>query len=739
MKIAQKHMIILALGLLPLIAQSQTQSENPASERLKKPVLSEETTPATLGEVVVYGEGNEAFAAGTMPDIQGAEIYAGKKTTVTDLTRLPLIPANNYRAAFSQTPGVFISESPNRGIVNITYRGIGDPHEGQDVLLLQDGIPIQNSLFGYPTAYYSTPLQLVEKIEFIRGGSALLYGPQPGPVINYVTKDPAAHRAWSVESEHVMGSYGLYNTFTKVSGTSGEVGYAVSYVHDQSDNDRIHSGYGINGGNAKVIWRPGESSKLTFGMDAFDAAVEEAGRLTLAQFQSNRFQTLTPHDELRWNRYVASLHFEHRFSAETLLTAKTWGGYSSRYSTRERFTAARVSNLNSAVDLQEFYNWGLETRVKHDWSAWENVHTFTGGFETWYSDSPRMQKRTPTGTIGGFAGNTRFLFDRSTVYGSLFAENRFKFGDLSLVPAFRQEIIHNDVRETFNADKTTAPLVSLDQTDTVSLFGFGIQYELPDQNQAYFNFSQGYKPPGYDNLAPTGNALAATDLKEGRTWSYELGMRGTPARFVTYDASVFLTDYEDQFGNFTVAPGITQFRNSGDAYYRGFEAAVELDFSEWIDAFAPPASPSADPKTLEGRRETFTERYGHLILSGNVTLLDAAFDSGPLQGRTPDYAPAYLVKYGPIYRYKDLVKVAFLGQVVDRQFWQDSNAAANGLNAIPGFTVFDLSSEARVCDPLSLLFGINNIFDEDYYSRVRSDGIEPALRRNFYGGVKVAF
>ncbi|MDQ3115300.1 MAG: TonB-dependent receptor [Verrucomicrobiota bacterium] len=35
--------------------------------------------------------------------------------------------------------------------------------------------------------------------------------------------------------------------------------------------------------------------------------------------------------------------------------------------------------------------------------------------------------------------------------------------------------------------------------------------------------------------------------------------------------------------------------------------------------------------------------------------------------------------------------------------------------------------------------GINNLFDEDYYSRITNSGIDPAAGRNYYGGFSVKF
>ena len=724
MKIRAICFTILLASMLVINAQS---TNSPASARLKTPVTDEGLKVTKLDKVSVYGTTDSAFATGFMPDVDRTAIYAGKKTTVTDLEKMPVIPDNNYRQAFSLTPGVFISEVQNRGIVNITYRGIGDPHESQDILTLQDGIPIQNNIFGYSTSYYSTPLQYVKKIEFIRGGSALLYGPQPGPVINYVTIDPVMDRGWSFSTDQVFGSYGQYDSFTKVSGTEGDFSYIAAFTHNQSDGDRSNGGFGMNGGNMKLVWHPTTDTKLTFGLDAFESQSEEAGRLSAAQFAQNRYQTLTPGDGLNWNRYIGSLHLEHRFSEDTLLTAKTWGGYTSRYSSRERFNGARISLGNSAIDLQEFYSFGFDARVAHNWEAWGNEHTLTAGFTAYYNDSPRSQKR---GAVGGYQGNTRYIMDRYTTYGAVFAENKFTFGHLSLIPAVRIDTINNQVNETFNADKTTAPLINMNETETVPLFGFGIQYDLDDANNAYFNFSEGYKPPGFDNLAPTGNSLAATDIQAGHTYSYELGVRGSPLPYFAYDTSFFLTDYIDQFGNVTVSPGISQFRNSGSAYYRGWDAAAELDLFALVDSVSP----------VEKGQKSFVERYGNLVMNANVSLLDAQFYAGPLTGKTPDFAPSYLVKFGPTYNYKGKVIMSFSGQIVDQQYWQDSNLPANGVAIVPGYAVYDFSLQAAVYkDIVTLLGGVNNVFNDDYYSRVRSDGIEPAAGRNFYAGFRLSF
>jgi len=144
------------------------------------------SSPVKLPTVVVTGESetDATIQPPFLPAVEGTRIYSGKKTTVVDFDALPSIVNSNYRQAFSQTPGLLVSELPNPALLSLGSRGIGDPHETQDLLVLRDGVPFVVDLFGYPTVYYAPPLESVDRLEFIRGGASLLYGPQPGGALN---------------------------------------------------------------------------------------------------------------------------------------------------------------------------------------------------------------------------------------------------------------------------------------------------------------------------------------------------------------------------------------------------------------------------------------------------------------------------------------------------------------------------------------------------------------------------
>ena len=115
---------------------------------------------------------DESVQAPFLPAVQGTRINSGKKTSVIDLDEFPRIINNNYRQALAKTPGLFLSEETSP-LISIGYRGL-DPSRVQYTQVLKDGIPIHADQFGYPEAYYTPPLDTVDRIEFLRGGAALI-------------------------------------------------------------------------------------------------------------------------------------------------------------------------------------------------------------------------------------------------------------------------------------------------------------------------------------------------------------------------------------------------------------------------------------------------------------------------------------------------------------------------------------------------------------------------------------
>ena len=185
-----------------------------------------------LPVVDVTGKKNES--TGSLPDVEGTKIYAGKKTQVVKLKEeVPALTNNNYRQVLAKVPGLFLSEETTP-LVSIGYRGL-NPNRTQFIQVMKDGIPIQADMFGYPEAYYTPILQSIESIELIHGGSGLMYGPQPGGALNYVSTMPRADTPFSAYSENAFGTDQYFSTYESISGTSGPAGYNA-YFHEREGN-----------------------------------------------------------------------------------------------------------------------------------------------------------------------------------------------------------------------------------------------------------------------------------------------------------------------------------------------------------------------------------------------------------------------------------------------------------------------------------------------------------------------
>jgi Fe(3+) dicitrate transport protein len=59
---------------------------------------------------------------------------------------------------------------------------------------------------------------------------------------------------------------------------------------------------------------------------------------------------------------------------------------------------------------------------------------------------------------------------------------------------------------------------------------------------------------------------------------------------------------------------------------------------------------------------------------------------------------------------------------------------------IPSYMVWDLTAEAKIYkDYVSLVGGVKNLLDEDYYTRVRGGRIDPSYERNYYAGFRIEY
>lgn len=678
------------------------------------------STAAAQNEVqlqTVTVKGAPEYQSGrALPDIDGSRIQTGKKTTVTNLEELPEIATNNYRQALQHTPGLLTSEVSNQSFSSLSYRGLGDPHESFNILMLQDGIPVAADPYGYPANYYQPSFDYVERLEFLRGGAAMQYGPQVGGALNFVTRRPEKNRPLAVRLKHLGGEGKLYETYNEISGTSGRHSYLGQLNHRQAQGFRTaNSDFEVHGGAAKYAWSLGANSEVGLAFDIYDADHGEPGGLALTSsatahgIDRDWKQATLLNDRLRISRQQLAVSYTRRGDKGQELTAQIWGGGMERQSRRQSAGTAPTfggiaNGTTNTIATQEFTTLGAETRYLTDWA---DRHTLSLGVRYLHIDSPYREERGSSPAAD--SGELRKNYGRKSGVLSLSAENQFKFGALKVVPGARVELIQQEIEEKLNVG-STVPLRNQNDDETVPLFGFGAEYELPYDVEAYANVSQGYKPVAFADAVPlsTGDTISS-NLKPAKSIGYETGLRGNPWSPLFVDVSIFQYDFKDQFGR-----AVTNLQNVGRSRHQGLDVASELALFDT-----------------------------GLTLHGNISFLHAKFKDGPVVGRTPQYSPRYLARSGFTYKHSRWGKLGILGTFVARHSADDSNSANR---EIPAYSVWDLNGElglpvfsADSHKRANLVFGVANLIDKKYWSRVRSNGIEPAQPRTIYAGLNLNF
>ncbi|MBP6703527.1 MAG: TonB-dependent receptor plug domain-containing protein [Vicinamibacteria bacterium] len=135
----------------PLVAQAAEEAE---LEGLLK-ILSEETAVATKTRM------NGDYVPGIVTVLHGDEMASMGARTVWD--------------ALSMVPGIEAVRDP-AGVPSLVVRGIQFPFNSGNVKVLIDSMPATRDNAGINSIVLDLPIQLVERIEVIRGPGSVVYG-----------------------------------------------------------------------------------------------------------------------------------------------------------------------------------------------------------------------------------------------------------------------------------------------------------------------------------------------------------------------------------------------------------------------------------------------------------------------------------------------------------------------------------------------------------------------------------
>jgi iron complex outermembrane receptor protein len=292
------------------------------------PLLAQTTNDQMLAPVVVTAS---RFASDPSASPIGATVISAEQIRAAGI--------GSVNEAIRKIGGVRARQSTNgTQDHSLDLRGFGTASD-QNMVVLVDGIRLsENELT--PALLSSIPIELVERIEIIRGGSSVLYGDgATGGIVQVFTKRAALNsRRGTVVAE--AGSYGHQELRASVSSGWDAFALDANASTQRADNYRDNNNVRQENFSGGVQWATREG-RAGARVDLSRQDSRLPGALTLAQFNANPRQTSTPND-------FGSIDVD-RF---TLFAERRIGAFemAAELSHREKTVQSRLGTFNLKYD-----------------------------------------------------------------------------------------------------------------------------------------------------------------------------------------------------------------------------------------------------------------------------------------------------------------------------------------------------------------------------------------------------
>ncbi|MCZ2484889.1 TonB-dependent receptor [Aquirufa antheringensis] len=686
-----------------------------------------------------------------LPQVNEYTITAGKKNEVILLDNLQAnLAMNNSRQIFSRTPGISVWESDGSGIqLGVASRGLS-PNRSWEFNVRMDGYDITPDPMGYPEAYYTPPMEVVDRIEIIRGASSLQYGPQFGGLMNFVLRKPDLSTKLVVESQNTTGNNGLFSSFNYVGGTAGRLSYTTYYQKRLGNGWRQNSYFNTDHSHGEVSYALSNKLKVGAQLTYMYTQSQQAGGLTDTEFAQNAQQSKRARNWFSNPWFIYALTADYVISADSKLSLKYFGTTAERNSIGFTKAITEVDPMgNRQVDRDFYQTNGLELRYLVDYKlgSWKN--TVASGLR--YFSGEIKRKQLGVGSNGnGMDFDIQGLYTRDLIFHNTnyaaFAETILRPSErLLMTIGARLEQIETHMMGQSGLSSSGTPLAATPSTRERSfvLLGAGAEYQVSSGTKLYTNIAQAYRPVlASDLLPPATTDVIDPNLSDAKGFNFDLGYRGELGNYLTFDVDYFHLDYDNRVGTIsrTNSDGkIYQFRtNLGHSVSKGAEAYIEFSpTTAWLKA------------SKMGNISVFASIaaiQAHYLDFKTTSVVSGKIVESNLAGKSVENAPEKINRYGITYSKKGLSlswQISDIGQAfADASNTMAANAAAT-TGLIPAYQVQDVSGSYKFKKYATLKFGVNNLGDSRYFTRrsggYPGPGILPADGRTWYVGLNVKF
>lgn len=349
------------------------------------PSHAQQTQDKTLSPVVVSAS---RFASDPATAPIGATVI-----TADDIREAGI---NNANEAIRKLGGVYGRASfSGTQDYSLDLRGFGT-NSDQNLIVMVDGVRLSESELS-PALLSSVPVESIERIEIVRGGSSVLYGEgATGGTINIITKrggTPGTRGSIVAEA----GSYDhreLRASAAKTwDGFTLDANIGTLHSNGYRDNAGIEQ-HSFSGG---LQWASGEG-RIAARVDASRQNARFPGSLSLAEFRDDPRQTNSPNDHGSYDTERYTLLGERRFGAFDVAAElshrerRTSGFFESAFGSSSSRSESRLNQFSPRIrHRMEGAGYGNELVAGLDFMHWErNGEGSSAGFP--FTDSRAKQK-----------------------------------------------------------------------------------------------------------------------------------------------------------------------------------------------------------------------------------------------------------------------------------------------------------------------------------------------------------
>ena len=610
----------------------------------------------------------------------------------------------NISEYIEDVPGIFISNDNNYAQDSrISIRGFGSRANFgiRGIKLIVDGVP-ETTPDGQ-SQIDNLNLEIIEKIEVIRGVGSSLYGNSSAGIIKIKTlqelQNSFARIGFSLGSNQQNKSqFFLGQKYKKTS-------YTFLYSQTKSNGYRNNSGFKNNNLNINLFKKVNDKTNYGLSFNYVDSPYAiDPGGLTIEEVEDNRKQARERN--LIYDSKESIKHLKLSGSFEKKISNKLTFSKYLFFSNRD-FNGNIPVKKGGTIKLDRKY-WGLGASL-----LIKNKFNTQIGFDLGNQKDLRKRYFNNEGEIGALVleQNEKFIN-----YG-IFLVSSLKLNSFIINPGIRLDKNTISIDDQFLADGNSSDKINLNSLNP----SLGINYKSNSLNRFFVNVSTGFETPTLNEFgsSPIGSGFNK-NLKSQNSINYELGFskKSVNNKF-KLDLIYFNTStknevlpYEDsQF------PGQVFYNNAGKTQRSGIEFSGSYNYNNFWN-------------------------FNSSISIGRYLFDEFIDNEKNYSGNKIPGVPEKTMFFNVNYKNESKLSVSLQLKVIGDLYANNSNSVkVDGFNRLNLKISKEINYKKITIDPF-LIF--KNILGTSYYDNIRINAFgaryyEPAAKANFYGGIKIKF